>query len=201
MLRRVLMVAMAAMAAMAAIGLSLVARAQSLTPAPELGQWEVRNQVLVNGKDVIADARKAQLEAMKSLPADQRAQAQARLEASSADNQRECLTAKDVEGWSDPRKRLEQMQSDAPSCKFESQGVTGSTLRFNGRCVEPNGFTGDVVGSMTMTSARAWTATYTGSGRMADVKLAGGKVEPGGPVEIKASASGRWLAAQCEPTR
>lgn len=172
------------------------ASAQSLKPAPELGQWEVKNQLLVNGKDVLADLRKAQQEALKDLPVEQRAQAQALLEKSANDGQRECLTTKDLEGWSDPRQRLAQMERDAPSCKFDLDGVAGPTMQFKGRCSQSDGFTGEVIGSMTMTSARAWTASYTGKGRMADVKV-GDKVEPGAPVEIKSSAVGRWLGAEC----
>lgn len=172
------------------------ANAQSLKPAPELGQWEVRNQLLVNGKDVLADMRKARLEALKNLPAEQRAQAEALLKESTNDAQRECLTEKDLEGWSDPRQRLAQMERDAPSCKFELDSVAGPTLQFKGRCSQSDGFTGDVTGNLTMTSARAWAANYIGKGRMADVKV-GDKVEPGAPVEIKSSAAGRWLGAQC----
>ncbi len=173
-----------------------VANAQSLKPAPELGQWEVRNQLLVNGKDVLAEMRRAQQDALKNLPAEQREQAQALLEKSANEGQRECLTGKDLEGWSDPRQRLAQMERDAPSCKFDLDGVAGPTMQFKGRCSQSDGFTGEVVGSMTMTSARAWTASYTGKGRMANVKV-GDKVEPGAPVEIKSSATGRWLGAEC----
>jgi Protein of unknown function (DUF3617) len=172
------------------------ANAQSLKPAPELGQWEVKNQLLVNGKDVLADLRRAQQDALKDLPVEQRAQAQAMLDKSASEGQRECLTDKDLEGWSNPRQRLAQMERDAPSCKFDLDGVAGPTMQFKGRCSQSDGFTGDVVGSMTMTSARAWTASYTGKGRMADVKV-GDKVEPGAPVEIKSSATGRWLGAEC----
>ncbi len=183
-------------AAIVVTGVGGAAGAQSLKPAPELGSWEVRNQLLVNGKDVLADLRRAQQEALKDLPVEQRAQAQAVLEKSASQGQRECLTDKDVEGWSDPRQRLAQMERDAPSCKFDLDGVTGSTLQFKGRCSQADGFTGDVNGSMTMTSARAWTASYTGKGRMADIKV-GDKVEPGAPVEIESSATGRWLGAEC----
>jgi vacuolar-type H+-ATPase subunit E/Vma4 len=175
---------------------SAAASAQSLKPAPELGSWEVRNQLLVNGKDVLAEMRRAQQEALKNLPAEQREQAQALLEKSANDGQRECLTDKDLEGWSDPRQRLAQMERDAPSCKFDLDGVAGPTMQFKGRCSQSDGFTGEVIGSMTMTSARVWTASYTGKGRMADVKV-GDKVEPGAPVEIKSSATGRWLGADC----
>ena len=70
-----------------------------------MGSWAVRNQLLVNGKDVLAEMRKAQQEALKNLPAEQREQAAALLEKSAGEDQRECLTAKDVEGWSDPRQR------------------------------------------------------------------------------------------------
>jgi Protein of unknown function (DUF3617) len=166
------------------------ANAQSLKPAPELGQWEVKNQLLVNGKDVLADLRRAQQDALKDLPVEQRAQAQAMLDKSASEGQRECLTDKDLEGWSNPRQRLAQMERDAPSCKFDLDGVAGPTMQFKGRCSQSDGFTGDVVGIMTMSSARAWTASYTGKGRMADVKV-GDKVEPGAPVEIKSSATGR----------
>jgi hypothetical protein len=183
-------------AAVVASVASSAAHAQSLKPAPELGQWEVKNQLLVNGKDVLADMRKTQLEALQKLPPDQRAQLQAALDQSANDTQRECLTDKDLEAWSDPRQRLAQMERDAPSCKFALDSVSGPTLKFTGRCSQSDGFTGDVSGSMTMTSARAWTASYTGKGRMADVKV-GDKVEPGAPVEIKSSATGRWLGAQC----
>jgi Protein of unknown function (DUF3617) len=190
-MRRVNLLAVVAVSCVGA-----AANAQSLKPAPELGQWEVRSQLLVNGKDALADLRRAQQEALKDLPVEQRAQAQALLEKSANEGQRECLTTKDLEGWSDPRQRLAQMERDAPSCKFDLDGVAGPTMQFKGRCSQSDGFTGEVVGSMTMTSARAWTASYTGKGRMADVKV-GDKVEPGAPVEIKSSATGRWLGADC----
>jgi Protein of unknown function (DUF3617) len=192
---------MARQVALVAVGVGTLiasgaASAQSLTPAPELGHWEVRNQLLVNGKDVLADLRQQQLEAMKHLPADQRTQLEAALLQATGEGQRECLTDKDLQAWGDPRQRLAQMERDAPSCKFELDSVSGPTMQFKGRCSQSDGFTGDVAGSMTMTSARAWTASYTGKGRMADVKV-GDKVEPGAPVEIRSSASGRWLGAQC----
>jgi hypothetical protein len=190
-MRRVILLAVVVVSCVGA-----AANAQSLKPAPELGQWEVRSQLLVNGKDVLADLRRAQQEALKDLPVEQRAQAQALLEKSANEGQRECLTTKDLEGWSDPRQRLARMERDAPSCKFDLDGVAGPTMQFKGRCSQSDGFTGEVNGSMTMTSARAWTASYTGKGRMADVKV-GDKVEPGAPVEIKSSATGRWLGADC----
>lgn len=196
--RRALIVRQAALV-LAAVGTGVAggaARAQTLKPAPELGQWEVRNQLLVNGKDVLADLRKQQLEALKSLPADQRTQLEAALLQATGEGQRECLTEKDLQAWSDPRQRLAQMERDAPSCKFELDSISGPTLRFKGRCSQSDGFTGDVAGSMTMTSERTWTASYTGKGRTADVKV-GDKVEPGAPVEIESSANGRWLGAQC----
>jgi vacuolar-type H+-ATPase subunit E/Vma4 len=195
-MRRMIQVAGVVVAGVGVWVASGSASAQSLKPAPEAGSWQVRNQLLVNGKDVLAEMRKAQLEALKNLPTEQRAQAEALLEKSAGEGERECLTAKDLEGWSDPRQRLAQMERDAPSCKFDLDSINGPTLKFKGRCSQSDGFTGEVTGGMTMTSARAWTASYTGKGRMADVKV-GNKVEPGAPVEIKSSATGSWLGAEC----
>jgi hypothetical protein len=166
------------------------ASAQSLSPLPEIGLWEERMQLLINGKDVLAQLRQSQLAALKNVPASQRAAAEADLKAATSDTQRECLTKEDAADWKDPRKALASMERDS-QCKFDLVNVSGSTLQFKGRCKDPDGFTGDVTGSLTMAGARAYSWTYTGKGRMAGA-------EGGGPVEMKATSSARWVAARCE---
>jgi hypothetical protein len=166
------------------------ASAQSLSPLPEVGLWEERTQLLVNGKDLMAQMRQAQEAMLKNMPANQRAAMEAELKKSASDTQRECLTKEDAADWKDPRKALANMERES-QCKFDLVNVSGSTLQFKGRCKDPDGFTGDVAGNLTMAGPRAYTWTYTGKGRMAGA-------EGGGPVEMKATSSARWVAARCE---
>jgi hypothetical protein len=166
------------------------ASAQSLSPLPEVGLWEERIQLLINGKDLMAQLRESHAAMLKNMPANQRAAMEADLRKSTSDTQRECLTKEDAAEWKDPRKALASMERES-QCKFDLVNVSGSVLQFKGRCKDPDGFTGDVVGNLTMAGPRAYTFAYTGKGRMAGA-------EGGGPVEMKMTSSARWVAARCE---
>jgi hypothetical protein len=164
--------------------------AQSLSPLPELGLWEERTQLLINGKDLMAQLRESQAAMLKNVPAHQRAAAQAQMHQATSDTQRECLTKEDAAEWKDPRKALASMERES-QCRFDLVNVSGSVLQFKGRCKDPDGFTGDVAGNLTMAGPRAYTWTYSGKGRMAGA-------EGGGPVEMKMTSSARSVAARCE---
>jgi hypothetical protein len=166
------------------------ASAQSLSPLPEVGLWEERIQLLINGKDLMAQLRQSQAAMLKNMPANQRAAMEADLKKGTSDTQRECLTKEDAAEWKDPRKALASMERES-QCKFDLVSVSGSALQFKGRCKDPDGFTGDVAGNLTMAGPRAYTFSYTGKGRMAGA-------EGGGPVEMKMTSSARWVAARCE---
>lgn len=174
----------------AAVVASGGASAQSLSPLPEIGLWEERMQLLINGKDLMAQLRQSQAAMLKNMPANQRAAMEADLKQATADTQRECLTKEDAAEWKDPRKALASMERES-QCKFDLVNVSGSVLQFKGRCKDPDGFTGDVAGNLTMAGPRAYTWSYTGKGRMAGA-------EGGGPVEMKMTSSARWVAARCE---
>jgi hypothetical protein len=174
----------------AAVVLAGGASAQSLSPLPELGLWEERFQLLINGKDLMAQLRQSQAEMLKTMPANQRAAMQADLKQAMSDTQRECVTKEDLAIWKDPRKALASMERES-QCKFDLVSASASALQFKGRCQDPDGYTGDVVGSLTMAGSRAYTFSYTGKGRMAGA-------EGGGPVEMKMTGTARWVAARCE---
>jgi hypothetical protein len=147
-------------------------------------------QLLINGKDLMAQLRESQAAMLKNMPANQRAAMEADLKKATADTQRECLTKEDAAEWRDPRKALASMERES-QCKFDLVNVSGSVLQFKGRCKDPDGFTGDVAGNLTMAGSRAYTWTYSGKGRMAGA-------EGGGPVEMKMTSTARWVAARCE---
>lgn len=189
----------ATLAAFAAALLPAIAAAQQLSPKPETGLWEIRSQVLVNGRDMMADMRAAQATMMKKMAPEQRAQFEAMMKeqgGGNPGNDRECIDAKALEAWSDPQARLREMEKEARNCKFQPLTGGGNTLQFKGRCTDPEGFTGDVTGTMTMQGAKAWTAVYSGKGTMAAMEAMGQK-SAGGPIEMKVESNGRWLAASC----
>lgn len=176
--------------AFAFVVLAAPARAQ-LQPAPETGLWESRHTVLVNGRDMMADLRAQQAEMLKQLPPAQRAQMEAMMKQHGASVQpvhQQCITAKDLKEWADPNARLREMEREAPQCRYEPAQVSGSTLRFKGRCQDPEGFTGDVGGTLAMQGPRAWTSQIVGKGRMQGMP---------GTVEMRMEGTGRWLSAQC----
>jgi hypothetical protein len=132
--------------------------------------------------------RESQAAMLKSVPPEQRAAARAQMEQAAGGTHRECLTREDLAEWRDPRKALATMERES-QCGFDLVSVGASALQFKGRCNDPDGFTGDVVGNLTMAGPRAYSFSYTGKGRMAGI-------EGGGPVEMTSSA--RWVAARCE---
>ena len=162
-----------------------------IQPLPELGLWETRAQMLVNGRDLLADMRRQQAEMLKQMPPAQRAQMEAMMQSQGgglAEVDRDCVTAEDRNAWRDPAARLREMERDAPHCRFELVKAAGSTLTLKGRCSDPEGYTGDLSGTFTMDSARAWRSSIVGKGRMQGVPTA---------VDYRVESSGRWVAAQC----
>lgn len=161
-----------------------------LSPRPDLGLWETRTKIIVNGRDMLADMRAAQEAMMKSLPPAERAQMAEAMKAQGggapAETDQMCIDAKSLADWSDPKARLREMEQDMPGCKFEQMSASGSTLQFKGRCADPQGFTGDMLGTMTMKGSRAWTSVYTGKGQ-----------SEGRPMDMRVESNSRWLAASC----
>jgi hypothetical protein len=171
-----------------------------IRPAPELGLWESTSKMLVNGRDVMADMRDAQTKMLEKMPPDRRAQFEAMMKAQGggmSDTHQECLVAKDLEKWAKPEARLRDAERDARHCTFEPVSAGGSKLEFKGRCADPEGFTGDVTGSFTMQSAKAWNFVYTGKGTMAGRTGKGGQARPAAPVEMRVESNARWVSANC----
>lgn len=188
---------------LAAALFAVPAAAQTLNPAPAPGLWETQFKLTVNGQDLGAAMNNAMAAAMKDLPPDQRAMAEQMMKAQGGammgGPQQECLSAETAKRRSDARTMLADLQEDSPDCRYEPVKISGGTVSFKGRCTDPDGFTGDVVGEMTMSSAKAWTGRWTGTGRVAGDMggMPGLQVGPDGRVQMAWNGSGRWLGASC----
>ena len=185
------LVGSAALAALLAI--ASAAGAQSL-PRPELGLWETRTTILLDGKNPFADRRSQQAEQLKKLPPEQRRQIEAALPplGGKDDVHRECIDAKAQKVWADPHALLREMEKDSPQCRFQLVKLSGSSMQLKGRCQDPDGFTGDLTGGFTMQGGKTWTMSYLGKGTMAGD---GGQAPK--PTEMRLEGSGRWIGANC----
>lgn len=181
--------------------LALPAFAQTLSPAPAAGLWETQSKFTINGQDLGALMKRSMADALKGMPADQRAMAEQMMGGMGGmgGSQQECLSAAEAARRSDARAVLADLQKDAPQCRYEPVKVGGATLAFKGRCSDPEGFTGDVAGELTMGSAKAWTGRWSGKGRMAGEmgEMPELKIGADGRVEMAWSGSGRWVSAAC----
>lgn len=179
------------------------ARAQKLSPAPLPGLWETDWKLTVNGQDLGALMRQAMAQALQQMPPAQRAQAEQMMKAQGGPlalggKQQECVSPAEAAKATDPKQVLAEMQEDAPQCRFEPVAVSGSTMRFKGRCDDPEGFSGDISGEFTLTSDKAWVGRWGGQGKMAGAEdIPGFKPGAGGQVDYRMAGGGRWLAADC----
>ncbi len=177
------------------------ASAQALSPPPAPGQWQTDSRFTVNGQDLGALMRQAMQASLKELPAADRKMAEEMMKGQLGawgGVQQECVTPEEAARRATARAVLDDLQQDAPQCRYEPVQVSGGMLRFKGRCADPEGFTGDVAGELSMAGAKAWTARWSGTGTLADAaELPGLKAGADGRVQMVWTGSGRWLAATC----
>lgn len=177
------------------------ASAQTLKTLPLAGLWESQNKITVNGADLMAQMRAAQAEALKGLSAAERAQVEQMMKAQGVDPfgsgpQQECLTAAQVAKYADPKAWLNEMNADDPSCRYELVSVTADTVNFKGRCRSEDGYTGDILGSMTQHDPKRYSGRATGKGRWGGPPLPGAKGAAGSS-DYLLEFNGRWVAASC----
>lgn len=165
------------------------------------GLWETDWKTTVNGQDLGALMKRAMVDALQRMPADQRAQAEAMLkqqEAAFGGKAQECLTPEEAARLAKPEQVLADLQQGAPQCQFEAVKTHGGLVSFKGRCDDPDGFRGDIAGEFRLEGAKAWTSRWGGTGRVNGLEaLPGLAPAADGRVDYRATGSGRWLAASC----
>ena len=185
----------------AALSAPLTALAATL-PAMEPGLWEERSTMHINGVDLLEEMRRSAEQQLQAMPPPQRAQAQAMMGdmLNLGKPEKVCVTPQEVQQMRDPQAMLEQMRKDSPHCTFSPVDVRGNTVRFSGHCNDPEGYTGDIQGEMTLVSSKAWTSRFTGKGKInVELPEMPGRPAPqiGGPVTMQMQSQGRWQGAQC----
>ncbi|MEO8299975.1 MAG: DUF3617 family protein [Burkholderiales bacterium] len=182
-------------------GVCAGSQAQTLKTVPQAGLWEQEVQVLLNGQDVMGALRLGQSAVMARLSPAQRAQLQAMLppQEGPVGKVRQCVTAPQAAVMADPRAALARALKTQPRCSAQIVSVTGDQVTFKGRCDDPASFTGDYSGTYTLLDATRWTYAMQGRGVVSPTlaeQVPGGAALIG-PVEMKASGQGRWLAQEC----
>lgn len=184
-----------------AIG-TLPVQAQGLSVQPRPGLWKSEGKTLLNGQDIFASMRKAQAEMLKSLPAEQRAQAEAMMKAQGQPDQNlDCLTPEEARQLRDPQALLDKMHKETPQCRYQITRVNGNTIGLKGRCNDPEGFSGEIEGSYTAHSDTEGSSSFKGSGRFPQAaEMPGIKPSGDGRYQFSMESRQRWVGPNCPKT-
>ncbi|TVP91790.1 MAG: DUF3617 family protein [Pseudomonadaceae bacterium] len=179
-------------------GVILSAQAQSISPLPETGLWEVESTTLINGQDMMAAIREAQQAMLAQLPEEQRAMMEAMLNEDGG-KEFDCITDEDLANFNNPEALLNDIQRDMPGCTIELTEQGGNRLAFAGRCDGADDFTGDVEGEIVIVSAREMRHSFSGKGKLntPTEELPPSMQGMSGDVETQHTEVARWVAADC----
>ncbi|UJJ30371.1 DUF3617 domain-containing protein [Halopseudomonas maritima] len=181
---------------------ALTSHANSLDTLPEPGLWISESTTLINGIDMQARMREMRENMLKSLPPEQRAMAEEMLGSEGQVGERQCITADTAQTMADPEALLADARENMPNCDLKVEQVSGDALQFSGQCNDPDGFTGDLSGSVQIVSSREMRSTFNGNGSYAlPAGLMGNSAEASdGAVKLEHSQVSRWTAQDCGNT-
>lgn len=173
--------------------------AQQLDTSPEPGLWISESTTLINGVDMQARMREMRTNMLNSLPPEQRAMAEEMLGAEEQVGERQCITADIAKTLTDPQALLRDARENMPNCDFEISQTSADALQFTGRCNDPDGFTGDMNGTIEMRSGTEMRSTFNGQGAYA---LPAGLLGPDvgasdGEVTLSHQQVSRWQSSDC----
>lgn len=194
---------LSATVALAALAVTGMAQAQRMSVTPTPGLWETRQELTLNGADILQIVRDMQQQMLAGMNAQERAAAE-QMMAGQADVlsgiERECIAAEDAREMTDAQRLVARMnevnEDDTGQCRFELVSAGGNTVRVKGRCTPEEGWTGDLDGVLTLHDTKRWTARFTGSGRLAGEGIPG-VPQADGKVEAVMQTTARWLGADC----
>ena len=174
----------------------------ALTPAlagavdlkPEPGWWQSKNQVLVNGQDVLQQMSQLQQQMMAALPAEQRQMMAGMLPKQDLSVATQCVTAKETELLQTPEQWLQRARQDMPNCNFRLTGHTGNSISVAGECRDQEGYHGSMAGTLTMLSSKTMRMDMQGKGKY-QLPIAG--QQQNGDVNFQLKSESVWQSAQC----
>lgn len=174
-------------------------QAASLDTSPTPGLWINESTTLINGIDMQARMREMRANMLNSLPPEQRAIAEEMLGTEGQLGERQCITADTAKTLTDPQALLRDAQENMPNCDLKITQSGADTLQFSGRCNDPDGFTGDMNGTIEMLSSTEMRSTFNGQGAYA---LPAGLLSQdadasNGDVTLSHQQISRWQSADC----
>lgn len=164
---------------------------------PETGWWQSKNQVLVNGQDVLQQLNQLQQQMMAALPAEQRQMMAGMLPKQDLAVAHECVTAQEAELLQTPEQWLQRARQDMPNCNFRLTGQTGNSISVAGECRDQEGYHGSMAGTLTMLSSKKMRMDMQGKGKYKQ-PLPG--QAPDGDVNFQLKGESVWLSAECPAT-
>ncbi len=175
------------------------AHAQSISPLPETGLWEVESTTLINGQDLMAAIRETRRAMLEQIPEEQRAIMEAMMQEDDDDNAYDCITEADAANFRRPEALINELQQDMPGCTIALTESGGNRLAFAGTCADADGFTGDMQGEIVMVSAREMRHSISGTGTLDTPaeELPPSMQGMSGNVETQHTEVARWVAADC----
>lgn len=181
---------------------ALATHAASLDTQPEPGLWISESTTLINGIDMQARMREMRENMLKTLPPEQRALAEDMLGSEGQVGERQCITAETAQAMADPDALLADARENMPNCDLKVEQSGGDALQFSGHCNDPDGFTGDLSGSVEIASSREMRSTFNGNGSYAlPAGLLGENAGASdGKVKLEHSQVSRWSGADCGNT-
>jgi hypothetical protein len=173
--------------------------AQQLDTSPKPGLWISESTTLINGVDMQARMREMRTNMLNSLPPEQRAMAEEMLGTEEQVGERQCITADIAKTLTDPQALLRDARENMPKCDFKISQSSADALQFTGRCNDPDGFTGDMSGTIEMLSSTEMRSTFNGLGAYAlPAGLLGPDAGPGdGEVTLSHRQISRWQSSDC----
>lgn len=174
-------------------------QAENLSTTPTPGLWINESTTLINGIDMQARMREMRTNMLNSLPPEQRAMAEEMLGSEGQVGERQCITADAAKTLTDPEALLRDAKENMPNCDLEITQSSADTLQFTGRCNDPDGFTGDMNGTIEMISSTEMRSTFNGQGAYS---LPAGLLSQdagasNGDVTLSHQQVSRWQSSDC----
>ncbi|MDE2400664.1 MAG: hypothetical protein KGL90_03255 [Burkholderiales bacterium] len=164
------------------------------------GLWKSEYRVLVNGADSTVLLSQAQAQLAVALPSQfKQGQTLSLNAAGTRGTASFCLSPASATSINSPTALFTSLSKMNPGCRLvpSLNKATATSLPFTGRCDDPTSFTGNVRGTVKVSSASTWTADFSGVGRIPDAALTAMKMPTGINVQVQSLSTSTFASATC----
>ncbi len=178
---------------------SLTVQASTANITPEPGLWVSDSTTLVNGIDMQERLRQMRDALLSQVPEAQRAMMQELLGDTGQVGERQCVTEAIARTMADPQGLLKEAQDQMTHCQLSTTRADANALQFAGQCNDPDGFTGELNGSLEILTTKEMRSSFNGQGRF---PVPAGLLSDDAPasndlVDFRHSQITRWVSSDC----